>query len=62
MKKDAYSYCQAKLLLDTGKILEEEFLQRTSIIPDLFKDFNKEKIKGTIYFERVKNDNKFRKN
>ena len=62
MKKDAYSYCQAKLLLDAGKISEEEFLQRTSIIPDLFKDFNKEKIKGTIYFERVKDDNKFRKN
>ena len=54
MKKDAYSYCQAKLLLDAGKISEEEFLQRTSIIPDLFKDFNKEKIKGTIYFERSK--------
>ena len=27
MKKDAYSYCQAKLLLDAGKISEEEFLQ-----------------------------------
>ena len=51
--KDAYSYYQAVLLLSKGKITEEEFFNRTSIIPDLFKDYDKEKITGTIYFERI---------
>ena len=36
-----------------GKITDEEYFNKVSIMQKLLIDYNKEKIKGTIYFEEI---------
>ena len=42
----------------TGKITLKEFEENTSVTKNLCRDFSKEKILGTIYFEEVKKNDR----